>query len=37
LVGRKGKVTQTKGYLEDDQYTLGTGLIGAFNNKKIRR
>lgn len=37
LIGRKGKVTQTKGYLEDDQYTLGTGLIGAFNNKKIRR
>lgn len=37
LVGRKGGVTQTAGFTEDDESSLGTGLIGAFGNKKIRK
>lgn len=37
LVGKKGGITQTGGFTEDNQYSLGTGLIGAFGNKKMKR
>lgn len=37
LVGRKGGVTQTAGFTEDDESSLGTGLIGAFSNSRIRK
>lgn len=37
LVGKKGGITQTGGFTEDNQYSLSTGLIGAFGNKKMKR
>ena len=37
LIGRKGGVTQTAGFTENDETSLGTGLIGAFNNSRIRK
>lgn len=37
LIGRKGGVTQTAGFTDNDETSLGTGLIGAFNNSRIRK
>ena len=36
LVGKKGKVTE-QGFYEDPTMTLGTGIRGAIQNKKLRR
>lgn len=36
LVGKKGKVTE-QGFYEDPTMTLGTGIRGARQNKKLRR
>lgn len=37
LVGKSGGITETGGFTEDNQYSLGTGLIGAFGNKRLKR
>lgn len=36
LIGKKGKVTE-QGFYEDPTMTLGTGILGARQNKKLRR
>lgn len=37
LIGKSGGITETGGFTEDNQYSLGTGLIGAFGNKRLKR
>ena len=37
LVGKKGKEAGMTSFTDYDEGTLGTGLIGAFSNKKLRR
>lgn len=37
LVGKSGGITETGGFTGDNQYSLGTGLIGAFGNKRLKR
>lgn len=37
LIGKSGGITETGGFTEDNQYSLGTGLIGAFSNKRLKR
>lgn len=37
LIGKKGKAAEMTSFTDFDEGTLGTGLIGAFRNKKLRR
>lgn len=37
LVGKKGESAEMTSFTDYDEGTLGTGLIGAFSNKKLRR
>lgn len=37
LIGKKGESAEMTSFTDYDEGTLGTGLIGAFNNKKLRR
>lgn len=37
LIGKKGKAAKMTSFTDFDEGTLGTGLIGAFRNKKLRR
>lgn len=37
LIGKKGKAAEMTSFTDFDEGTLGTGLIGAFGNKKLRR
>lgn len=37
LVGKKGREAGMTSFTDYDEGTLGTGLIGAFSNKKLRR
>lgn len=37
LVGKKGEEAEMTSFTDYDEGTLGTGLIGAFSNKKLRR
>lgn len=37
LIGKKGKKAGMTSFTDYDEGTLGTGLIGAFKNKKLRR
>lgn len=37
LVGKKGKEASMTSFTDYDEGTLGTGLIGAFKNKKLRK
>lgn len=37
MIGNKGRSAGMQGFTEYDEGTLGTGLIGAFSNKKLRR
>lgn len=37
LTGKKGKAAEMTSFTDFDEGTLGTGLIGAFGNKKLRR
>lgn len=37
LIGRKGREAEMTSFTDYDEGTLGTGLIGAFSNKKLRR
>lgn len=37
LVGKKGESAEMTSFTDYDEGTLGTGLIGAFNNRKLRR
>ena len=37
LVGKSGGITETGGFTEDNQYSLGTGLIGAFGNVRSNK
>ena len=36
-IGRKGREAEMTSFTDYDEGTLGTGLIGAFSNKKLRR
>lgn len=37
LIGKKGKAAEMTSFTDFDEGTLGTGLRGAFRNKKLRR
>lgn len=37
LIGKKGKKASMTSFTDYDEGTLGTGLIGAFKNKKLRK
>lgn len=37
LIGKKGKAAEMTSFTDFDEGTLGTGLIGAFRNKKLRK
>lgn len=37
LIGKKGKAAKMTSFTDFDEGTLGTGLRGAFRNKKLRR
>lgn len=37
LIGRKGRAAEMTSFTDYDEGTLGSGLIGAFSNKKLRR
>lgn len=37
LIGKKGKAAEMTSFTDFDEGTLGTGLRGAFGNKKLRR
>jgi hypothetical protein len=37
LIGKKGKKASMTSFTDFDEGTLGTGLRGAFRNKKLRR
>lgn len=37
LIGRSGQEAEMTSFTDYDEGTLGSGLIGAFNNKKLRR
>ena len=37
LIGRKGREAEMTSFTDYDEGTLGTGLIGAFGNKRLRR
>lgn len=37
LIGKKGKAAEMTSFTDFDEGTLGTGLIGAFRNKKLKR
>lgn len=37
LIGKKGKAAEMASFTDFDEGTLGTGLRGAFRNKKLRR
>ncbi len=37
LVGKKGKKAEMTSFTDFDEGTLGTGLIGAFKNRKLRK
>lgn len=37
LIGKKGQEAEMTSFTDYDEGTLGTGLIGAFSNKKLRR
>ena len=37
LIGKKGKAAEMTSFTDFDEVTLGTGLRGAFRNKKLRR
>lgn len=37
LIGKKGKAAEMTSFTDFDEGTLGTGLIGAFKNKKLRK
>ena len=37
LIGKKGKTAEMTSFTDFDEGTLGTGLRGAFRNKKLRR
>ena len=37
LIGKKGKKASMTSFTDFDEGTLGTGLIGAFKNKKLRK
>lgn len=37
LIGKKGREASMTSFTDYDEGTLGTGLIGAFSNKKLRR
>jgi hypothetical protein len=37
LIGKKGRKAGMMSFTDYDEGTLGTGLIGAFKNKKLRR
>lgn len=37
LIGKKGKEASMTSFTDYDEGTLGTGLIGAFKNKKLRK
>lgn len=37
LIGKKGESAEMTSFTDYDEGTLGTGLIGAFSNKKLRR
>lgn len=37
LIGKKGKAAEMTSFIDFDEGTLGTGLRGAFRNKKLRR
>lgn len=37
LIGKKGKAAEMTSFTDFEEGTLGTGLIGAFRNKKLRR
>lgn len=37
LIGKKGKSAEMSSFTDFDEGSLGTGLIGAFKNKKLRK
>lgn len=37
LIGKKGKAAEMTSFTDFDEGTLGTGLIGAFRNRKLRK
>lgn len=37
LIGKKGQEAEMTSFTDYDEGTLGTGLIGAFSNKKLRK
>lgn len=37
LIGKKGKAAKMTSFTDFDEGTLGTGLIGAFRNRKLRK
>lgn len=37
LIGKKGKAAEMTSFTDFDEGTLGTGLIGAFKNRKLRK